>query len=67
MNAESFIGTTFFHYKRFKLFCCNNKFVICHSTDEGSLHRENVNEALLTLKENGEYDKIYRKWFGEVR
>ncbi len=33
----------------------------------GSMHRENVNEALLTLKENGEYDKIYRKWFGEVR
>lgn len=25
---------------------------------------QKVNEALKTLKENGEYDKIYEKWFG---
>ena len=23
-----------------------------------------VNEALAALKKNGEYDKIYKKWFG---
>lgn len=26
---------------------------------------EKVNEALATLKENGKYDEIYEKWFGE--
>jgi len=24
-----------------------------------------VNQALLTLRENGEYEEIYRKWFGK--
>ena len=33
----------------------------------GSKYRKNVNEALLKLKENGEYDKIYSKWFGNIR
>lgn len=26
-----------------------------------------VDEALTKLKENGEYDKIYKKWFGEKK
>src|SRR5699024_12328216 len=26
---------------------------------------EAINEALKTLKENGTYDEIYEKWFGE--
>ena len=28
---------------------------------------EQFNRALLALRENGRYDQIYRKWFGEVR
>ncbi|MCW3059978.1 MAG: extracellular solute-binding protein family 3 [Capsulimonas sp.] len=28
-----------------------------------SPYRKPVNQALLTLKENGEYDKLYNKWF----
>lgn len=31
---------------------------------EGSPLREKVNVALLKLKENGTYDKLYEKWFG---
>jgi polar amino acid transport system substrate-binding protein len=31
----------------------------------GSLLAEDVNQALLTLRENGEYEEIYRKWFGK--
>lgn len=27
--------------------------------------REEINRALLTLRESGEYERIYRKWFGE--
>ena len=27
--------------------------------------QEKINDALQKLKENGEYDKIYQKWFGE--
>ncbi|HBX23221.1 MAG TPA: basic amino acid ABC transporter substrate-binding protein [Desulfotomaculum sp.] len=27
---------------------------------------EQVNEALLALKENGKFDEIYKKWFGEA-
>ena len=26
-----------------------------------------VNKALAELKKNGEYDKIYKTWFGEVK
>ena len=26
-----------------------------------------LNAALKTLKENGEYDKIWKKWFGEAK
>ena len=26
--------------------------------------RESINKAILKLKENGVYDKIYNKWFG---
>ncbi len=31
---------------------------------EGSPRREAINRALLTLREAGQYDKIYAKWFG---
>ncbi|MEY8840422.1 transporter substrate-binding domain-containing protein, partial [Cribrihabitans sp. XS_ASV171] len=30
----------------------------------GSPLREDVNQALLALREDGTYDRIYRKWFG---
>ena len=29
-----------------------------------SIYRQPINEAILTLKENGTYDEIYQKWFG---
>lgn len=32
---------------------------------KGSDLRDEINEALKTLKENGTYDDIYEKWFGE--
>lgn len=32
---------------------------------KGSENREVFNEALKTIKENGKYDEIYAKWFGE--
>lgn len=28
---------------------------------------QDVNKALLDLKKNGAYDKIYETWFGEVK
>jgi polar amino acid transport system substrate-binding protein len=28
--------------------------------------REPLNEALLRLRQNGTYDQIYEKWFGEL-
>lgn len=31
----------------------------------GSVLAEDVNQALLTLRENGTYTEIYRKWFGK--
>ena len=33
---------------------------------EGSKWREPVNQALLQLSEQGDYDRIYLKWFGSV-
>lgn len=30
-----------------------------------SLYRKPINNALLALKENGTYDKLYNKWFGD--
>ena len=33
---------------------------------EGSKWREQVNQALLQLSEQGDYDRIYLKWFGSV-
>ncbi len=33
---------------------------------EGSKWREPVNQALLLLSEQGDYDRIYLKWFGSV-
>jgi ABC-type amino acid transport substrate-binding protein len=30
-----------------------------------SPYREVINKALLTIKENGNYDKLYEKWFGK--
>lgn len=30
----------------------------------GSPYREPINQAILTLKEDGTYDQIYQKWFG---
>ncbi len=32
---------------------------------QGSQYRDAINIALLTMMENGEYDKIYSKWFGK--
>lgn len=32
---------------------------------QGSPHVEDVNRALLALRENGRYDEIYRRWFGD--
>jgi len=29
-----------------------------------SPHRKPVNEALLKIRENGTYDRLYQKWFG---
>jgi polar amino acid transport system substrate-binding protein len=43
---------------------------IFHKEDYGivfppeSRYRKRINEALLRTKENGTYDRIYRKWFG---
>jgi polar amino acid transport system substrate-binding protein len=34
---------------------------------QNSSYRRQVNAALLTLKENGTYQKLYDKWFGSVR
>lgn len=31
---------------------------------QGSLLREKINQAILNLQESGQYDLIYRKWFG---
>jgi len=31
---------------------------------QGSKLRESVNRALLKLRKNGSYDKLYNKWFG---
>lgn len=28
---------------------------------------EDINKALAELKKDGEYDKIYKTWFGEVK
>jgi polar amino acid transport system substrate-binding protein len=33
---------------------------------KNSPYRKPINQAILTLKENGTYGKIYRKWFGVV-
>ncbi|HAE36792.1 TPA: hypothetical protein DCX66_03505 [Candidatus Nomurabacteria bacterium] len=33
---------------------------------EGSPLRKDVNLAILTLRENGSYDELYKKWFGEI-
>ena len=30
----------------------------------GSAYRESINRALLSIREDGRYDKLYRKWFG---
>ena len=30
----------------------------------GSAYRERINRALLSIRENGRYDELYRKWFG---
>ncbi|MBV9863736.1 MAG: transporter substrate-binding domain-containing protein [Abitibacteriaceae bacterium] len=32
---------------------------------QNSPYRKSVNNALLALKENGTYDKLYNKWFGD--
>ena len=28
---------------------------------------QDINKALAELKKNGEFDKIYKTWFGEVK
>jgi len=37
------------------------------SFPENSPLREQVNRIILKLKENGEYKKLYKKWFGDQR
>lgn len=32
---------------------------------EGGALRKDINLAILTLKENGSYDELYKKWFGD--
>lgn len=32
-----------------------------------NLLREKINRAILVIKENGYYDTLYKKWFGEMR
>lgn len=32
---------------------------------QGSVYREKINQELLRIKEDGTYDKLYKKWFGE--
>ncbi|MEK7119966.1 MAG: transporter substrate-binding domain-containing protein [Patescibacteria group bacterium] len=34
---------------------------------ERSTLREEINRAILTIKENGYYDVLYKKWFGETK
>lgn len=34
---------------------------------ENSPLRKDVNLAILTLRENGSYDTLYKKWFGEIK
>jgi polar amino acid transport system substrate-binding protein len=34
---------------------------------ENSPLREEINRAILAIKENGYYDVLYKKWFGEVK
>ena len=36
----------------------------CMSLKKGSPLTAQINKALSDLKKNGEYDKIYEKWFG---
>ncbi|MEO0801747.1 MAG: transporter substrate-binding domain-containing protein [Cyanobacteria bacterium J06642_2] len=31
---------------------------------ENSIYQEDINRALLKLRENGSYDEIYQSWFG---
>ncbi|AFZ36178.1 amino acid ABC transporter substrate-binding protein, PAAT family [Stanieria cyanosphaera PCC 7437] len=33
---------------------------------QDSLYREQINQALLKLQENGTYEELYEKWFGQV-
>lgn len=50
------------------LVIAGEKFEIQHygiALPEGSMYREHINRALLKLRENGTYDKIYSKWFNE--
>jgi polar amino acid transport system substrate-binding protein len=35
------------------------------AVNQGSPLREQINRALLQLREDGTYDVIYAKWFGE--
>jgi polar amino acid transport system substrate-binding protein len=35
-------------------------------SQEKGLMREKINRALLTIRENGVYDALYKKWFGET-
>ena len=37
------------------------------SLKKGSALTKEINKALSDLKKNGEYDKIYKKWFGDVK
>ena len=36
-------------------------------TKQNAKLQGDLNAALKTLKENGEYDKIWKKWFGEAK
>ena len=34
---------------------------------DDSILRKDVNLAILTIRENGSYDALYKKWFGEIK
>lgn len=72
IDAVVFDSPALLHYQNSQE---KNKFVIAGELmkpqiygiafKEGSSLREGVNRALLTIRESGEYNKLYKKWFGD--